>query len=170
MMKTFVKKQFAKLTEEVIKAHAADILEQLGLSTNNDGILDRIVVSTETGENLPLAIMESVTVTQGFFRNNPSYQKGSAQIIIYPCMRYCFVSKKKGFVEMPIIGLAMLLFKKKLKREMAIDLAHELRHYWQYYTGEKYRNYKYDRMLPYEHRWEEKDANQFSYQYVSNNF
>jgi hypothetical protein len=43
-----------------------------------------------------------------------------------------------------------------------------MRHYWQYYTGVVFRKSYVGslRLMPYEWRWEEKDANEFAFKYA----
>jgi hypothetical protein len=57
-----------------------------------------------------------------------------------------------------------------LKNAIVDTLAHEARHAWQNNSGE-WRNhfeqtsYLMHMLMPYDYRWEERDANEFSYRY-----
>lgn len=157
-----------ELGNEVVAEHAARILDELGMTTNNDGILDRITMHTDTpNHDEPRALFRHNTIQYGFFGSRGlQYEIGSGEIRVNCIAPIFYLDRKSTFRE--IKPARLWFFKKSIKRVILFMLAHEMRHYWQYYTGE---GYKHDYVgsfciTPYEWRWVEKDANEFARKYV----
>lgn len=156
-------KAILKETEQIVKVHAPLILKELGLE-ENDGILDRIYVSAEREASTPHGICESKMRKTSMF-DNGSYEVGSASITIYPLTFLQYMNKKGKIKQAPFF---FRFLKPIIRRVIVFTLAHELRHYWQYVTGEYYDKelmFMGSSILPYELRWCEKDANTFGKQY-----
>lgn len=163
-------KQAVQITKKVIATHAPLILKELGL-TNEEGILDRIVAKEEIDKEY------EHMVVRGRFNyeaqvpiiGEPVYEKGSGHIILFP--NSVFTYNKPGTLQVMEVSNFVKFFisKKKFECLMIQVLAHELRHYWQLITGECW---KHDlrvmgkNFTPYSMRWEEKDADAFSVQYM----
>lgn len=156
------------IAEEVITTHAPLILEALGLAENNDGILDRIkvIASPLTHEEPQSAIFYHVVLSRGLMGCHGSkYQEGSGRIEINAIAPFYF-TYKGGYKDMKFVRV--LMSRKKLRDHYIFLLAHEMRHYWQFLTGEIW--VQGARMgsinfVPYEWRWEEQDANEFARDY-----
>lgn len=154
-----------KLAQEVVSEYAAVIAEDLGIT--HDGILDRIVVSDKLvleGEDVVRGVCEAGCYTYGF--NQVVYKKGTARIELYPYTFITYFTKKNEPKRMS--GLFYFFFKKKLKKELLLVLAHEMRHAWQYTTGEifKHKFMGKHSYLPYKYCWEEKDANEYADKFI----
>lgn len=162
--------RLALLAEKVIAEHSSLILEQLGLATDNDGILERITASREeVTTETPAGLFSSQQRSRGFMgRLGVSYIKGSGEITLYPITAMHSV-KGDTVKRMPFASAICLAFSKMLEKQLIFVLAHELRHYWQYYTGTVYEKGDYTgsaRFMPYSMRWEEKDADQWALEYL----
>jgi hypothetical protein len=163
-------KKAVAMTQEVVAKHAPLILEKLGLLENNDGILDRIEVIANplTKESAFNArFRHSVTIRGLFGTGGQSYTKGSGIVEINAIALFYFMNKKDEFKDVKIVRL--LASNKRFKQQILHSLAHELRHYWQYVTGETWKNGAHlgaVNLMPYEWRWEEKDANEFAASYI----
>jgi hypothetical protein len=157
------------LNEEVVAKHASNILKELGLDKDNDGILDRIVVSSKIGDSIPNAHFIYDCRQNGFMgMRGSSYVPYSGKIELFPGMQMN-MNIGKRLIGVPARGLLTHLFNKRIERTLIFLLAHELRHYWQYYTGTintKMGGIRTAQLMPYEHRWEEIDANEFASQYM----
>lgn len=157
------------IVQEVVDTHAPRILEQLGLAENNDGILDRIEVDAFIpikGVRWQGRFRQTTTVRGLFGFDGQEYKHGTGVIEINAISIMYFFTKKDRLVHMPIARL--FLFRKNYRKWATYILAHEMRHYWQYFTGEAY---KHDHIgahnfMPYQWRWEEQDAHQFGKDYV----
>ena len=153
-----------KESNEIIKLHAPSILKELGLS-ENDEILNRIVVSDKIGSSIPHGVCEA-QISRKFFSSDSVYIKGSAKITIYPLTFLYYTSKDGSLKKIPFV---VRLFESQLRRAIIFTLAHELRHYWQHETGEYEKNelqFLGMSVMPYQHRWCEKDANEFGRKYI----
>lgn len=157
------------LAEKVIAEHGAPILEALGMTDNNDGILDKITVSKEVNTDTPAGVFISGQRSKGFMgRHGVSYVKGSGSIVLYPLTAF-HVAKGETVRKIPFASILCLLFRKGIERHLIEIFAHELRHYWQYSTGVVYQKGDYlgsSRFTPYSMRWEEKDANEWAAAYL----
>jgi hypothetical protein len=159
-----------KMLEEarnIVKVQAPLILKDLGLE-ENDGILDRIVVTDKVGLRIPEGFCNAQIEIRrrGFVEESKTYIVGSAFIEINP-LNYFFCMTKKG--ELKKAPFIIRLFKSRLRRAVLFTLAHELRHYWQHYTGEYYKNELMmfgKSLMPYEMRWCEEDANKFARKHI----
>jgi hypothetical protein len=159
-----------KVLEEarnIVKVHAPLILKELGLE-ENDGILDRIFVTAEVSATTPHGVCHATTQeTRRLFEViKQEYVKGSAKIEINPLTFFHYMNKKGEIKEVPFF---FRFFKSKIRRMILFTLAHELRHYWQHYTGEYYKNelmFFGRSIMPYEMRWCEEDANKFGVKYI----
>ena len=126
--------KFMAITEEVVREQAPLILKELGLESDNDLILDRII------EISPFAMMSYIN------------KKGE-------------LKSRSRFARFLLSGPLSEYY----RRLATFILAHELRHYWQFYTGEYFKNEMHlggRPMLPYNMQWGEKDANKFAAKYM----
>lgn len=162
-------KKLMEVSESIVKEFAPQILEALGLD-NSDRIIERIKVSDVVGENIPNGICEVKTIVTKRFGMviNSMYlpDDETSGITLYPFMALHYRTKKGGIKQVPFF---MRVFAKQLRRVLLFTLAHELRHYWQYKTGEMDKNetmFNGRSLMPYEHRWCERDANEFAYKFV----
>lgn len=157
------------IAEEVIAEHSAPILEALGMTEDNDGILDKITASTEVTPETPGGVFVHQQMVKGFMgMHGVSYVKGSGSIVLYP-LTGIYSQKKDGMKKVWFASAFSLLFSWLVKKHLTFILAHELRHYWQYYTGTVYKQGDYvgsTRFTPYSMRWEEIDANNWAIAYT----
>lgn len=167
-------KRIMELANEVVDTYASDMLHQLGLSNNNDGILNRISVTDKIGDEIPQGIFNYVQESKGFMgMKGCSYVKESGNIEIN--VMQCLHAKINGKLRrIPLVNVIATLTRNNLKKMFVFILAHELRHYWQFYTGEIYET-DHGKIggisfMPYEWRWEEKDANEWARNYVKQTF
>lgn len=171
LMKLMTNNRLIALMDEVIATHSLPILKELGLENNNDGILDRISASSQVGESTPHGTFDSDLLSKGFRgMQGVSYVEGSGSITLYPLMLKIYKKGNGNLVSNPISSVAMGLFTKTLKKYLIFILAHELRHYWQYYTNIVFTKGDYigsSRFTPYSDRWEEKDANEWAKTYIT---
>lgn len=169
-MKLMTNTQLIALTNEVITTHAFPILQELGLEKDNDGILGKISASSQIGEDTPEGIFMSEIRKVGLMgMKGTSYVKGSGSITIYPIMLKMFKKKNGDLGTNLLISLIISLFAKQVKKQLVFILAHEMRHYWQYYTNTVFTKGDYiggTRFTPYSMRWEEKDANDWAKAYI----
>lgn len=158
------------LNEEVVSKHALPMLRALGMEENNDGILNRIMVSSKIGDEIPNGQFRHTYQTKGFMgMGRTRYILGSGEIELFPCMAMQIKTNKR-LVGIPAAGLVVRLFRKAIERHMIFVLAHELRHYWQYYTNTAYTREGSTgavNFMPYSMRWEEIDANEFAEEYLN---
>jgi hypothetical protein len=158
------------IANKIISVHAPLILKELGLDQENDGILDRItaVYKEVTPKENYCGIFNYVVrkTTIGFFTDTYEYLEGTGSIEIN--MKAAFTTKTKEGVYKTFWPSQILGSDKKLKAWVLFALAHELRHYWQYVTGEIWsKSLQIDgvSLMPYAWRWEETDANEFASAY-----
>lgn len=161
------------IASKIVAQHAPIILERLGLAQDNDGILDRIYVIADplTKEHNASAVFYHVDIHTGLFGSGGSrYERYSGKIVVNAASMFYFYSKKKGYKEVKFVRLMVGIFgRRRFEEYMLFLLAHEMRHYWQWYTGEIWKNSSRAgsiNFMPYEWRWEEQDANEFAYNYV----
>jgi hypothetical protein len=162
-------KRIMKETKMLIEKHAPIILRELGLE-DNDGILERIVVTDKFGSDVPYGqiFYEERGKTHSFTRMvwDQKYEGGSARIEIHPMSFFHYVNKRGDVKKTPVFTRFLgPLFRKAIIH----TLAHELRHYWQFYTGKYYEKellFGGRSIMPYEHKWSERDANSFGAQYA----
>lgn len=154
---------------KIIAEQAPLIIKDLGLEIN-DGILDRICALTfiPSEDQAHSAIFRHIATTYGFMSSKgEEYKIGSGRVEINAVSPMYFRNKKGKVLHMAIIRLPFFV---SLYRKYIIGLlAHELRHYWQFYTGEVFRQTtRFNGMsfMPYEWRWEEKDANDYARKYL----
>lgn len=162
------------IAQEIITTHAPRILKKLGLDTNNDGILDRIYVVAEalTEASPQAAIFNYVyTVMSSPYGINLSgterYKTGSGTVTINAASAFYIHTKRNVFKEVKLARL--FVTKKRLSKIFIYSLAHELRHYWQFITGEVWEKSARRggiNLMPYQFRWEEADANEFAREYL----
>ena len=162
------------ITEEVVKEHAPLILKELGLDKDNDGILERISVTSKVGEDVPQGYCK-VRIIRRNLLGEPVYIQGTAAIDLNPLAFLVRINNKGRMKMMPKFIRSFLIngMERYLRRLMTFVLAHELRHYQQYYTGlyfEKEAHFGGASLMPYSMRWCEKDANEFAKQYVKGAF
>lgn len=159
-----------EIAQEVVREHAPRILEKLGLAQDNDGILDRISVVDELPtEDLPHSATFNMEVLQKGFMGfgGMKYERGTGTIKLRALAAFHPLNKKGK--SMHLWPARLWFFKDKIRRHYIFLLAHELKHYHQYWTGEIWEHRIGSvNFMPYEWRWEEKDANQFAYSYLSN--
>jgi hypothetical protein len=153
-------------TKEIVKVYAPQILKQLGLE-ENDGILDRISVSEEVSVTTPYGVCQTTIRQKGFMGvHGQEYVEGTARITLYPLMFFHYPNKKGELKKLPF---PVRFMKNKLRKAIIFTLAHELRHYWQYTTGEYFEHELQlggISLMPYQHRWCERDANEFGSKFV----
>lgn len=169
LMKMSTEARLMELGEKAVAEHALPILKALGLEDDHDGILDKISVSSQIGEDVPNGVFQMKQQSKGFMgRHGVSYVKGSGAITLYPHM-FIYEMKNKEMKRMRAVSLIAPFVDEILYQELIKVLAHELRHYWQYSTGIVYKKGDYiggARFVPYHMRWEEQDANEWSEAYV----
>lgn len=164
MMNYVTNAKAMKMMEEIIAEHAPDILGHLGFY-NDDEILGKFTISTENNDDTPRGVC-SVTTSRTLLGLNEKYVKGSAEITFYPVAFFSYRKKNRRKGNVPFF---FRFFSKRIRKTMIFVLAHELRHYWQYDSGEYYRNESQAfgiSIMPYEWRWCEKDANDFAREYM----
>jgi hypothetical protein len=158
-----------KLAEEVIREHAPQILLDLGMN-NLDGILNRITISPEFTEKGAYGICNYTSIEQrrgfSFSPETIVYKPETAHIIIYTEAMMSIRLQSGNFINNPYTRIS----RKGLKRFILLTLAHELRHYWQVFTGEMWApghgNSLGFSLLPYDWSWEEIDAREYANKYV----
>lgn len=154
-----------KMMEEVVAEHAPEILTRLGFAID-DEILNKISVLAENEDETPHGVC-NVRISHNIFKSGTEkYVEGSASINLYPATFFVYRKKNGRYAQLPFFAR---LFGKQIRRMFIHTLAHELRHYWQYDSGEYFRNEStfFGRsFMPYEWRWCEKDANQFAREYL----
>ena len=156
-----------KEAQEVINLHAPIILKELGLE-DNDGILERIFVSDTKNDANNALITKEVRKTVRYGQVvRQEYVVGSAFIDINPLVSFYYEGKDGAVKSEPFV---MRFFRKTIRQNILFTLAHELRHYWQYHSGEIFKNelmMNGIKALSYERQWCERDANQFGVEYLS---
>lgn len=157
-----------KLVNNIVKKHAPIILDRLGMTENNDGILERIHVVDTLKDNAGATFNYSYTVHGLFGSRGMTYDIGSGEITIHAIAAFTKPGKNGEQVEAKWTRCIAGVLRPFLVCYYIHCLAHELRHYWQYSTGQAF---KHDRIgtvkfTPYSMRWEERDANEFAHKYI----
>lgn len=157
------------MASEIVAEHAPRILEELGLSNSNDGILDRIEVNSDirTAEDPAAArFIYKATAIGPMGLLGCKYNEGSGRIEIRALSAFYHINKKKNKRKHTWFARPFL-FRPLLRRQYKFVLAHEMRHYWQYITGEAFKHMVGSvNFIPYEWRWEEQDADKFGLEYA----
>lgn len=171
-------KKLVAATEEIVRVHAPLILKELGLDTDNDDILNRILVSpglpTEKEQEGSAGIFEfDVNVTRSnvfHIATGRQYVRGTGVITMYPLNNLYYATNERKRKKIPCSSLLSTVAQVPLKKQIIEQLAHELRHYWQYVTGIGFERSVYgqdgNHVLKYDNRWVERDANEFAAKYV----
>ena len=162
--------KFMAITEEVVREQAPLILKELGLESDNDLILDRITVTSKMGVDIPPGNFNYKMLRKNIV-GEPTYIVGTGYIEISPFAMMSYINKKGELKSRSRFARFLLSgpLSEYYRRLATFILAHELRHYWQFYTGEYFKNEMHlggRPMLPYNMQWGEKDANKFAAKYM----
>jgi hypothetical protein len=167
-------RQAILIAYHVRNTHASAILKELDMLGKNDGILGRIKIHEEVNLTDKLLSMVYGHMTYGHYlteeesRLAHKYRMHSATIHLRPLSHFTVFTDQGDVVMTPKI-VHFFISKKRFERIMIHTLAHELRHYWQLYTGEIYKHGVIVRgvdITPYKHSWREKDADSFASKYL----
>lgn len=154
------------IAEEVVSKYAPLIVKDLGV---DDSILEKMTVTSKIGA-IPFGEFKFQHRQKDMFGFRMSYIYGSESIEVNPLMAFYYIGigikKNESIRRVPFFARFMV---SAYKRMVLLGLAHEIRHYWQYSTGEAYRQQSMIGgrcFIPYEHRWEEVDANEYANGFV----
>ncbi|MFZ5643098.1 MAG: hypothetical protein ACOY46_05875 [Bacillota bacterium] len=144
--------EIISIAREVINENTSFILKKLGF--------------IEKPHNLKLKICESYDDALGmcfaYFKDNDKKELTEAVVILYPSnMIWIKISDR---IRLPRISK----FSQKLfERKVLHVLAHELRHFWQYHTGEHREYHRLSKFLPGKVHLIELDAEKWAEDFLS---
>lgn len=139
------------LTSEIINNNTPIILNKLGFKEEPKNLKFKICESYDDALGMCFAI----------FKDNDRTELLEAVIILYPhnMIRINILD----WITLPrLCKFSRKLFERKVLRV----LAHELRHFWQYYTGEHKEYHQLSRFLPSKMRLIEIDAEKWAEEFL----
>lgn len=139
------------LTQEIINRNTPIILSKLGYTNQPDILKLKISESYDYATGICLA----------FYKDHDRNELKEVTVILYPSNIIWL--KLLDWLRLP----RLCMFSRKLFEKTVIRvLAHELRHFWQYYTG-KYKEYRrLSRFLPRGMSLFEADAENWAREYL----
>jgi hypothetical protein len=154
-MKAFVQNYYRNLAQQVINQHADKLFSKLGIAPI-PVILEEEAVRASNGPGYTAGACDAVETRSIMDMLNAVDRQAKCIHIYY----------------MSLLAARLTYYIPAIFKKSIIDtLAHEIRHAWQSNSGE-WRNHSeitsffMSLIIPYEHKWEEKDANKFAHDYT----
>lgn len=144
--------EIISITQEIINKNTPIILRKLGYSDQPDILRLKISESYDYATGICLA----------FYKDHDRNELKEVVVILYPSNIIWL--KLLDWLRLP----RLCMFSRKLFEKMVIQvLAHELRHFWQYYTGEYKKYSRLSRFLPRSMSLFEVDAENWAQEYLN---
>ncbi|GBF34799.1 hypothetical protein DCCM_3919 [Desulfocucumis palustris] len=146
------KKDILSLTSEIINKNTPVILNKLGFKEQPGYLKFKISESYDDALGMCFAI----------FKDDEKTQLQEAVIILYP-----FNMLWINFLDWIRLPRICKFSRRLFERKVLHVLAHELRHFWQYYTGEHKKYSRLSRFLPSKMRLIELDAEKWAEDFLT---